>query len=225
MDKTVIANQIRKTILESLLSESKMYLEPKDVPPAIRSWTGNLKKFILHQTSEPVRIGLPWHESDRVTYQFFKLNGSNATPVGNSLTRSGFEVDSPQGYEEGEKKSGVVNVPEGHVLVELHTYPPMAEIYTGPGAQMMIDSAPSEDLSPAEILALVAAKGLKPAYRPKFKEEVYQRLISLGLMASNKSITVSGKNYLYKPGVNEKFEEAKELYEKQTRRYFSGSIR
>lgn len=204
-----------------------MWLKPQDVPEGIKSWArkisgGNIQKFELDQSGK-VRISMPWHEADSVVYQKFKLlpNG-DIQPYGDTISRVGWEADSPQGAEDAERKSGIMDIPEGHVVVAYGTYPKRVEIYAGKGAEMLLPSS-SEDvnLTHTEVYILAAAKQLKAFARPKFPEEHYQNLIAKKLLNKSKAITVDGRNMLQNPQVRELLKQAIEIYEKKTKRYSS----
>lgn len=209
----------------SMLEEGKIFDDGKNIPEGIKSWVKrnfgtSVLKYTIRQGETEVQINMPWHDADRETYQFFKLENGNATPVGNEITRSGMESDSPQGYIEGQKNNGKVTVPEGFVLVCYGTYPKRVDIYTGQNVQGFLpDKEKVEDLGPTELLILYVAKALKPFARPKFKDEFYDILIKKGLMKSNRSITVDGRNLLEDPDIQEKIKQAKELFKKKTGRY------
>lgn len=209
----------------SMLEEGKVYDDGKNIPEGIKSWVKSnfgtsVSKYTIRQGELEVQINMPWHDADHETYQFFKLENGNAVPVGNEITRSGMESDSPQGYREGQKNDGKVTVPEGFVLVCYGTYPKRVDIYTGQNVQGFLpDKEKVEDLGPTELLILYVAKKLKSFARPKFKDEYYDILIGKGLMKSNRSITIDGSNLLEDPDIKEKIEQAKELFRKKTGRY------
>lgn len=210
--------------LKKLLVET-LRLKPQDVPQGIKLWArkvsgGNIQTFELDQSGQ-VRISMPWHVSDKVIYQKFKLlpNG-DVQPYGDTITRVGWEADSPQGAEDAERKSGVMEIPEGHLVVAYGTYPKRIEIYAGKGSEKMLPSAEDVELDLTQVYALAAAKQLKPFARPKFREEVYQTLIDKGLMNKNKSITVDGRNlFIQSEKIRELLKQAIEIYRKKTHSY------
>ena len=55
-------------------------------------------------------------------------------------------------------------------------------------------------LSDDEMLALAQAHGLKSSGRDKFEDSVYDKLVSLKYMKSNKSITKYGRTYIFNEG-------------------------
>ncbi len=223
-----IKSLIRNVIREITLQESTMYDDGKNIPTSIRQWVksklgSDVPKYKILQGESEVVINTPWHQSDYETYQFFKLEDNNsATLVGNVITRSGMESDSPQGFQDGQSKTGKVTIPEGFVLVCIGTYPKRAEIYTGQNVQSFLpDKTPGLDLGPSELIILQAAKSLKSSARPKFHDKYYDILISKGLLKSNRSITIDGMNLLLDPEIQEKVRQAAELFRQKTGRYFS----
>lgn len=167
-----------------------------------------------------MQISIPWNVADTETYQFFKLTpDGDAVLVGNLIVRNGYESDSPQGYEEGMLKNGYVEIPKGFVLVRHSTYPHGVEIFTGPGAQLQLPQADLyADLTDEQLLALAAAKSLKPFARPKFADEVYLGLAEKGFMNKGKAITVAGRNALEDATVRARL---KGLCEKTKLKYYS----
>jgi hypothetical protein len=223
-----IKNLIKNVIREITLQESTMYDDGKNIPTSIRQWVksklgSDVPKYKILQGESEVVINTPWHQSDYETYQFFKLEDNNsATLVGNVITRSGMESDSPQGFQDGQSKTGKVTIPEGFVLVCIGTYPKRAEIYTGQNVQSFLpDKTQGLDLGPSELIILQAAKSLKSSARPKFHDKYYDILISKGLLKSNRSITIDGMNLLLDPEIQEKVRQAAELFRQKTGRYFS----
>lgn len=227
-----IKSLIRKLIKESLnlIQEGIIYDDGKNIPQGIKSWVksnfgSDVPKYKIHQGESEVEINMPWHDSDRETYQFFKLENNNATPTGNEITRTGMESDSPQGYIEGQKNQGKVKIPEGFVLVCYGTYPRRVEIYTGNNTQSFLpNKTQGQELSATELLILIAARALKSHARPKFKDEHYLSLIEKGLLKNNRAITIDGLNLLQDPEVIEKVRAAIELFKQKTGRYFGVHI-
>jgi len=213
-----------KSFAEYIKESGEIYLSASDVPVGIRDWAKsmagkNIQRYKLDQSGKSVTIDMPWHDADRETYQFFKMvgDGNNAIPVGNQLTRSGWESDSQQGYIEGQQKSGSVQIPEGMLLVVYGTYPQRVVIHTGPNAKLMIpDNSKFEDISNEELVVLIAAKSLKSFARPKFPDDVYNKLISKGLLAKNRSITNDGRNLLNDSNIKEKAKKAVDEHNKKT---------
>lgn len=197
---------IRKLISETVMSllNEAYTLEPNMVPAAIRAWVDStigirVRKYDLEQRGE-VEISMPFFEADREEWKMFKLVDGGAVPMEDvSFYRSGNEGDGVPVM--GKKIQGNAVIPSGHVLVRTSRYLRSATLYTSSDAMKMLAPPPSEQdqLSDMELLALYQAKGLKSAYRHKFNPEVYQKLMSLGLMASNKSITSKGRNALESP--------------------------
>ena len=103
------------------LNDGYVYLSHTEIPDGIKSWVKNfsgsyVKDFKIDQSGDKVCIKMPWHERCVETYQFFNLTGNNAVPVGNSVTRKGYEGDSYQDFLEGQTKEGCVEIPMGKVL-------------------------------------------------------------------------------------------------------------
>jgi len=202
MQRTIL--QLVREAVSSVLRESHYTLDPNMVPQGIRAWVNatlgrNIRKYKLVQTGE-VEIGMPVFEADREIYQMFRLENGNAVPMdGVSFYRSGNEGDGVP--VTGHKIGGKTTIPSGHVLVKTSRYIGDATLFTADDAQKLLPPAPAEgeELSDLELLALYQAKSLISSYRHKFKPEVYARLIQLGLMAANKSITTKGKNALEYP--------------------------
>lgn len=200
---------------------SDIFLSVKNIPDGIRDWAKeisgkNIQQYRLDQSGKPVTIGMPWHDADRETYQFFRLTNNNAVPVGNIVTRSGWESDSPQGYIEGQKKSGTLEIPEGMILVVYGSYPQRVIIHTGPKSELMLpDTSKSEDITDEELIILIASKSLKSFARPKLQDEFYDRLIKKGLLAKNRSITNEGRNLLTNSKIKEQARKAIENWNKK----------
>jgi len=213
-----------KSFTEFIKEEiSNIYMSAKDIPDGIKDWAKNIsgkniQQYRLDQSGKPVYMGMPWHEADRETYQFFKLSGNDAILVGNPVSRSGMEGDSQQGFEEGRKKEGEIKIPEGMILVIYGSYPQRVIIHTGPNAKLMIpDNSKFEDITDEELVILIAAKSLKSPYRPKLPTEFYDKLISKGLLAKNRSITNDGKNLLTDSKIKEKLKTAVDNWNKKSK--------
>jgi hypothetical protein len=209
------------------INEDFVYVSQNQIPNGIKEWVKDqsgsfIKDFKIDQSGERVRVKMPWHEACTEVYQFFDLTHDNAIPVGNSVTRSGYEGNSPQGYLEGQTKEGYVEIPVGKILVVYCTYPRSVRIHTSKGAQLFLsDTSKSEDLSDEELLILQTAKSLKSFARPKFDDKFYDNLISKGLLAKNRSITNDGRNLISNPEVKEKIKKAGDNYYEKTGRYMS----
>ena len=90
------------------LNDGYVYLSHTEIPDGIKSWVKNfsgsyVKDFKIDQSGDKVCIKMPWHERCVETYQFFNLTGNNAVPVGNSVTRKGYEGDSYQDFLENNR--------------------------------------------------------------------------------------------------------------------------
>jgi hypothetical protein len=209
-------------LFENFLNENKMYITANEVPNEILNWAkdkiGNtFASKISIITENPVEINMPWHEADREYYQFFKLiDAKTAKIAGDEMIRSGMEGD---GAITGDEVDGKVNIPSGFVLACVGTHPKRLELHTSDDTLKPItDSNILDGLSITELLILLQAKGLKSQYRQKFKDEYYDKLIKAGYLASNRSITVNGKNLANMPEVKDKLEN----YAKEHNKYFNG---
>lgn len=198
-----------KEAISELLNEDYR-LEPNMVPKGIRDWAASVlgrkvRKYNLVQKGEH-HIGMPVFEADRETYQMFKLENGDAVPMhGVSFYRSGNEGDGVPVL--GHRIEGAVQIPSGHVLVRTSSYIGDVTLFTATDAQKLLPPPPSEgeQLSDMELLCLWQARSTASAYRYKrYKPEVFAKLISLGLMAANKAITVKGRNTLEYPEYKER---------------------
>lgn len=187
-----------KGIYTCLCESMTLHLTKNDVPEDIQKFANdvlkkNLQKYSVRATGV-YHADMPWHEADRTYTRMFKLMDNNrAYATEFSFSRSGLEGD---GVVTGKEIKGEVNIPEGFVFVEVGTYPPRCDIYTAKGASLLPPPKQDEELSDGLLAVLHFAASLKSAYRPKFKEEVYQKLIDKGLLAKNRSITQEGRNIL-----------------------------
>jgi hypothetical protein len=197
---------IRKLVIEAIRSAlNEAYrLEPKMVPNGIRAWVEStlgkrVTKYELEQRGE-VEISMPFFEADREEWQMFQLVNGDAFPMKDvNFYRAGNEGDGVP--LTGLKIQGPAVIPSGHILVRTSRYLNLATLYTSSDAMKMLTASQSdqEELSDMELLALYQARSLKSAYRHKFKPEIYERLITLGLLNTNKSITNKGRNLLELP--------------------------
>lgn len=196
--------KIDKSFKPSL--EPKIYVKPSDVPSQIIEWAKSIigKGFENHITIQKsngaVKIGMPWHDADRETHKYFQLTNNGAVEKGEPVSRSGWsEVNMGDKY-------GNVPIPSGYVLATVGTYPKRLEIVTNPDAMNMIpnNSEALNKLSDEALVALYQAKAYKSFARQKFNDSVYQELISLGLLNSQKAITIDGRNLVSSPEVIER---------------------
>lgn len=197
---------IRKLVSEAIRSAlNEAYrLEPNMVPNGIRAWVEStlgkrVTKYELEQRGE-VEISMPFFEADREEWQMFKLINGEAVPMEDvNFYRSGNEGDGVP--LTGIKIQGPAVIPSGHVLVRTSRYLNTATLYTSSDAMKMLTPATSDqdELSDMELLALYQARSLKSAYRHKFKPEIYEKLMSLGLINTSKAITNKGRNALESP--------------------------
>ena len=207
------------------VNEDYVYVSQNDIPNGIKEWvkeeTGSyVKDYKIDQSGDRVRVKMPWHEACTDVYQFFDLTNDDAVPVGNSVTRSGYEGNSPQGYLEGQSKDGYVDIPTGKVLVIYSSYPRGVKILTSKGSKLFLaDTSKSEDLTDEEVLILQTTKSLKSFARPKFPDKFYDNLISRGLLAKNRSITNDGRNVL--SSLKDRIKISADNYHEKTGRYLS----
>jgi hypothetical protein len=186
----------------------KMYVKATDIPPQIIAWAksiiGNtfLNKITVQKSNGMVEIGMPWHDADRETHKYFKLTDNGADEMGDQVSRSGWsEVNMGDKY-------GTTPIPSGYVLATVGTYPKRLEIVTNTDAMNILpDNSALDKLSDEALVALYQAKSFKSPYRQKFADSVYQELISLGLMNSQKAITIEGRNLANSPEVTKRIED------------------
>lgn len=171
---------------------TELHMSAKDVPTEIQRWVsdkiGSVKRYEVIQKGS-LRISPPWHEQTYNWYGTFKM--SNGRFI--LLSEFGMSGNDPKDLTSG---SHVIEIPSGHVVVETDMYTGTARIYTSDDALLAIPSGEVDSLTDAEKLALYLAKSYKPAARYKFKQEVYDSLIAKGLMGTNRSITINGRNAL-----------------------------
>lgn len=213
-------SRLKSLLAESyhnILSESVVYINANEVPRGIRDWVRqvsgtNIQRYRVDQSGGDITVSQPVFERSVYTYQYFKLTGNgDAIPMGNVVSRQGWESDSPQGYIEGMKKTGKINIPSGYVVVRYNSYPSMVDIYTASDAQMLLPKTTDTDsLSDAELIILSVVKSYIPAARMKYIlplvpknqiDGVYESLISKGYLSRNRSITTEGRNLLLNPDI------------------------
>jgi hypothetical protein len=192
------------------LVESRIHVSKEDVPHDIMVWArgrvgSNFSKNITIKQESRVQIGMPWHEADREYWQFFQLGENGSVRVaGDGIRRSGLEGD---GVVTGGEVDGYVNIPSGYVLASVGTYPVRLTLYTASDAlKPVTDGNELDQFSLNEMVILLQAKGLKSAYRDKFADAEYAKLIEKGYLASNRSITIKGRNLVENPELKERAE-------------------
>ncbi len=190
----------------------KLHVKPSDLPPQIIEWaksiigTGFQNNITIQKSNGSIQIGMPWHEADKETHQYFKLVDNGAVEMGNPVSKSGWsEVNIGDKY-------GNTPIPSGYVLATVGTYPKRLRIVTSDDAMSIISNNSNElgKLSDEALVALYQAKSFKPFYRQKFNNNVYQELISSGLMNSQKAITIDGKNLINSPEAVERLRNIRE---------------
>jgi hypothetical protein len=222
----MLINEINRLRKLMGLNESRMHITVNDVPSDILSWArdrvgSNFSKNITIRQEGQVEIGMPWHEADREYWQFFQLvDGKTARMAGDGVGRSGLEGD---GVVTGNEVDGRVRIPSGYVLACAGTYPVRLTLYASDDALKPIsDVGVLDQFSITELLILVQAKRLKSPYRTKYPDVEYEKLIANGYLASNRSITVKGRNIVEMPELNDKLEK----YAEENGLYYSdGSMR
>jgi hypothetical protein len=190
---------------------TKLHVKATDIPPQIIAWAKSIigntfqNNITVQKSNGMINIGMPWHDADRETHQYFKLSDNGAAEMGEPVSRSGWsEVNMGDKY-------GNTPIPSGYVLATVGTYPKRLRIVTNTDAMNVIpDNSALNKLSDEALVALHQAKSFKPFYRQKFNDSVYQELISSGLFNSQKAITIDGKNLLNSPEVIERLKSIQE---------------
>lgn len=181
------------------LDENKIYVKSSEIPSQIISWANSYigkgfeNKITVEKVMDKLMIGTPWHDADRETHQFFKLTPNGAEMVGEPVSKTGWSETNMF-----DLKDGTVKIPSGYVLATVGTYPKRLRLSVSSDATNFLSDNKDalSQLNDDALVALYQAKAFKPAYRQKFGDNVYQTLISLGLMNSQKAITIDGKNLI-----------------------------
>lgn len=185
-------NKIYK--ISNFLKQS-FFITPKEVPNEIVKWVndsigGHVDRFEIIQAVK-VNITTPWHENDRVRYALFKL----ITPQMAHITSMEFSRSGLESPGDSKPVEGSSDIPSGYVMVEAHTYPKMARIYTSDDAQQFLPAKQDDELSDDQLIILYLAKRFISSARPIFKDKsLYQSLINKKLLKTNNSITPEGRN-------------------------------
>lgn len=186
----VINEEIQK------LTEAKSYLKNSDVPQEILNWATSIlgrgfqNNITLEKAEGKVTIGMPWHDADRETHQFFKLTDNGASIAGDPVGRSGWsEVNQGDEY-------GTVEIPSGFILATAGTYPKRLKLTVADDAMDMLSDYNVDEISDDAMVALYQAKSYKSPYRQKFNPEVYEELVNHGYLKPNKAITIDGKSII-----------------------------
>ena len=174
---------------------SKTYVKATDLPPQIIDWaksivgSGFQNKITIEKTGGEIEINMPWHDADRETHQFFKLSDNGAESMGKEVWSETSMLDEPYGK---------VKIPSGYILATVGTYPKRLRVVVANDAMDMIsnNNETLDKLSDEAMVALNNAQMLKSPYRQKFNDNVYQELISLGLLNPRKAITIEGRNLI-----------------------------
>lgn len=199
----------------------KLYVKPSDVPPQIIEWaksiigSGFQNNITIQKSNGLIEIGMPWHDADRETHQYFKLIGDGAAVMGNPVSRSGWSEVSM--FDKFGGKSGNIPIPSGYVLATVGTYPRRLEIITSPDAMNLVTSNDEtlNKLSDEAMVALYQAKAYKSFARQKFNDSVYAELLSSGLMNKQRAITIDGRNFINSPEAIERLKTIKEKDRKE----------
>jgi hypothetical protein len=195
-----VMSRLDKTF-KPTLNEAKLYVKASEIPPQIIEWAKSIvgrgfeNKITIEKANGKVEISMPWHEADKETHQFFKLTDNGAAEAGKPVSRSGWsEVNMGDKY-------GTVEIPSGYILATVGTYPKRLEIITNSDAMNMISNHDDtlNKLSDDAMVALNNAVMLKSFARQKFGDNVYQELISMGLLNSQKAVTIDGRNIIKSP--------------------------
>lgn len=194
------------------LNESKTYVKSSEIPQEIIKWARSIvgkgfeNKITIEKVNDKITIGMPWHDADKETHQFFKLIQDGAQSAGDSVSKTGWSeaqmMDEPY---------GTVEIPSGYVLATVGTYPKRLRITVSGDAMDMIGNNDEllNTLSDDELVALNNAVMLKSPYRQKFDDSVYQELTSKGLLNPRKAITIDGRNLAKSPKTIERLRELK----------------
>jgi len=204
---------------------AKVYVKPSDIPSQIIDWaksivgSGFQNNITIQKSNGAVKIGMPWHDADRETHQYFKLMDNGAAEAGNPVSRSGWSEVSMLDKFGG--KSADVPIPSGYVLATVGTYPKRLRIITSPDAMNMLSSNDEalDKLSDEAMVALYQAKSYKSFARQKFNNSVYEELLSSGLMNKQRAITIDGRNFISSPEAIKKLKNIKEKDEKENGRW------
>ncbi len=202
-----------------------IHVKHTDIPPEIISWaksiigSGFQNNITIRKSNGIVEIGMPWHDADRETHQYFKLVGDGAAVMGDPVSRSGWSEVAM--FDKFGGKSGYVPIPSGYVLATVGTYPRRLKIITSPDAMNLLpdNSEALDKLSDEAMVALYQAKSYKSFARQKFNDSAYEELLSSGLMNKQRAITIDGRNFISSPEAIKRLKEIKEKDEKENGRW------
>ena len=121
------------------INEGKLYVKHTEIPRQILDWAKSIlgrgfeNKITIEKADGKVTIGLPWHDADRETHQFFKLVNGGAQATGNPVSKTGWSEAAPM-----DDPYGTVEIPSGFILASAGTYPKRLELTVGDDALDMI---------------------------------------------------------------------------------------
>jgi len=173
----------------NLITENPVYMNQSEIPSEIVQWAkdkiGNVRQWKVRQKGE-VSVSGAWHESTINYYGIFKLSNGSYIKM-KEMEITGWEPVSG---------SKTIEIPSGFLVAILDSKTSTADIYTSSDAlKFLPDTSQANDLSDEQIMALYQSKTLK-TNRYKFTDDVYDKLISKGLMAKNRAITTDGRNLI-----------------------------
>jgi len=187
-----------KYVNPDFIVESKVYVKATEVPSQILSWArsylgkGFENKITIERADGKVQIGMPWHDADKETHQFFKLTPDGAQMAGDPVSKTGWSEMSM--YDD---PYGAIEIPSGFILATTGTYPKRLKLTVSDDAMnLMPDTQAADEISDEALVALHQAHVFKSSYRQKFGDQVYQELVAKGLMKPNKAITIDGRNLI-----------------------------
>lgn len=172
----------------SLVVENVIHMSQSDIPSDLVQWAKskikNVRGWRVTQTGK-INVSGAWHEHTVNNYGIFQLSNGRYIKQ-NEFSVAGWEPTTG---------SQTINIPSGYLVVVTDSRTATADIYTAPDAlKLLQDTSILDELSDEEIMALYESKKLISKARFKFKDEVYNKLIQLKLMNTNRSITIEGKN-------------------------------
>ena len=177
----------------------KYHLSKKEIPLSIYRWSSHchgkaMNKFILEicpLEHAIVQIGPPVSEYNYDHWQAFSLQEETWKPLGEALGHSGYS----ENWINSHPKHNEFLLTMERVIVQCSSgYHPYNIIYALEGV-FKIALQEELELTPAQMGAIQAAYALKSFARPRFKDEIIQSLVEMGLMAKNRSLTLKGKNW------------------------------
>lgn len=165
-------------------------MKQSDIPADLVQWAnskiGNVRRWKVRQKGE-VYVSGAWHENSASIYGVFHLMNDHYIKIKEVF------IGGKEPFTPNEK----IEIPSGFLVVLLDRMTRVADIYTSSDALKMIqDTSALDTLSDEETMALYEASRLKSPFRFKFPDEIYNSLLTKGLMAKNRSITIEGRNLI-----------------------------